>query len=338
MLTVSIKETTELVILALKANLVAMLHGSPAIGKSDAIKQIARQFKLKLIDLRLSQCEPTDLSGLPFFKDGRASYNAFDTFPLEGDEVPVGYNGWLLFLDEMNSAMEQTQAAAYRLILDREVGTKALHPSVYIVCAGNKSTDGAIVNEMSTAMQSRLVHLNVQASPEEFLRYAETKGFDQRIVDYLHMRPDCVYNFKPGHSDKTYASPRTWEFMDRFLKALGSAAVERKHLPLMAGIVGEGVGREFYTFTQINPPKFTSVMADPKGFPLPDNRSVLFALTGACAIHFEEDTSDKIMEFVNRLDPELQILTVRRIVRRNIKHLALPALASWKERLASELV
>ncbi len=38
------------------------IAGSPGIGKSYIIRDIAEQFKLKVIDMRLSQCDPTDLN------------------------------------------------------------------------------------------------------------------------------------------------------------------------------------------------------------------------------------------------------------------------------------
>lgn len=46
----------------IKAKLVPMLEGSPGSGKSQIIHQIANNYGLKVIDLRLSQCDPTDLN------------------------------------------------------------------------------------------------------------------------------------------------------------------------------------------------------------------------------------------------------------------------------------
>ena len=46
----------------LNAGRVPFLHGSPGIGKSDLVKAVAKHFDRKLIDLRLSQCDPTDLN------------------------------------------------------------------------------------------------------------------------------------------------------------------------------------------------------------------------------------------------------------------------------------
>lgn len=46
----------------LRAQIVPYIVGSPGIGKSAIVKQIAKASKLKLIDVRLSQCDPTDLN------------------------------------------------------------------------------------------------------------------------------------------------------------------------------------------------------------------------------------------------------------------------------------
>lgn len=96
----------------LMAKLVPMLVGSPGTGKSAIVHQVAKEHGLKVIDLRLAQCDPTDLLGFPTISGDRAGYRAMDTFPIEGDTVPEGYNGWLLFLDELNSASMGVQAAA----------------------------------------------------------------------------------------------------------------------------------------------------------------------------------------------------------------------------------
>ena len=97
----------------IKAGIVPMLEGSPGCGKSQVVHQIADAYNLKLIDLRLSQCDPTDLSGFPTIIGGKkADYMPMAHFPIEGDPIPDGYAGWLLFLDEFNSAPNAIQAAA----------------------------------------------------------------------------------------------------------------------------------------------------------------------------------------------------------------------------------
>ena len=105
-------QATSMIAKYIQAKIVPMLTGSPGMGKSAIVKDIAKTYNLKLIDLRLSQCDPTDLMGFPSIQGQRAGYLPMETFPLEGDPIPEGYSGWLLFLDEFNSASIAVQAAA----------------------------------------------------------------------------------------------------------------------------------------------------------------------------------------------------------------------------------
>jgi len=95
----------------LMVDLVPMVTSSPALGKSDIIRSIAKQFNLKLIDIRVSQCEPVDMQGFPAVVDGRMTFHVPEYFPLATDPIPDGYAGFLLFLDELNSGSKQTEAA-----------------------------------------------------------------------------------------------------------------------------------------------------------------------------------------------------------------------------------
>lgn len=78
---------------------VPMVASSPGIGKSDVIRSIAKDFKLKVIDLRVSQLEPVDMKGFPGVVNNRMVFHPPGYFPLKDDLVPVGYEGWLLFLN-----------------------------------------------------------------------------------------------------------------------------------------------------------------------------------------------------------------------------------------------
>ena len=333
---IKISQAADLLTTALKAKLVPMLHGSPAVGKSSVVKEIAQHFNLKLIDLRLSQCDPCDLLGLPTFTNGRAGYAPMNTFPIEGDEIPHGYSGFLLFLDEFNSAPLSVQAAAYKLVLDRMVGIHHLHKNVAIVCAGNLETDGAIVQPMSTALQSRLIHLEVEVNNKEWVDWANSKGFDHRITSYIDFRPDQIYTFSPDHTDKTYASPRTWEFMNKILKV---TKITRDVLPLMIGTVGEGTAREFYGFCEIQDrlPKLEDIITKPSTITVPDEPSVLFALSGSLAANATDDNVDKLITFIGRMPAEFQVVCLRNLVRRNKALLKNPAIIGWITKASVDL-
>ena len=324
---------------AIKAKLVPLIAGSPAVGKSSIVHEIAKEYGLKVIDVRLAQCDPCDLMGFPHIdKDtGKAHYAPMGTFPIVGDEIPEGFNGWLVFLDEFTSASRAVQAAAYKLVLDRMVGEYHLHKNVAIVCAGNLETDGAIVEKMSTALQSRLVHLEVAVDPECWLEWATSHNIDHRITSYIRFKPDNLYTFRPDHTDKTYGSPRTWEFANRFVSKANQ--VKKDLLPLLAGCLGEGLAREFIGFCSIyaDLPTIDQIAANPEGLNMPAEPSILFALSGSIASHSSPEKMENLMKFIFRMPIEFQIVTLREVVRRKKEMLQVPAIQKWITTQATEL-
>ena len=241
----------EYVELCMKARLVAFLQGSPGIGKSEIIKQLAEEYGLYVIDCRLSSMEPTDIQGLPYFNNGKAEFQPFSMFPIEGTPIPNGYTGWLLFLDEFNSASRATQAAAYKLVLDRMVGNHKLHDHCFVVAAGNKLSDNAIVNRLSTAMLSRVIHLNMEVNFDDWRdNYAIPHHIDERIIAYLSMYPNKLHEFDPEREDQTYCSPRTWTFVSKLIQA-NNGKVSTDIIPLLGGAITIEHASAFVQFCKV---------------------------------------------------------------------------------------
>jgi hypothetical protein len=336
---VKINQATAMVTDFIKANIVPMVHGSPGIGKSQIVAQIAKEYGLKLIDLRLSQCDPTDLAGFPQIDVARqkAGYLPMDTFPLEGETPPAGYNGWLLFFDEANSAPKAVQAAAYKVILDRMIGQRSLHKNCALVAAGNLETDGAIVEEMSTALQSRLAHIELTVDADSWVEWAQNNDVHHMITSFIQFKPGQLYTFKPDHTDKTYACPRTWEFANRVMKVTEEGSPNR--LPMLAGTLSEGVAREFLTFVKIfaDLPKMAAIVAAPETIKVPNEPSILYALTGSLAHNATTDNFGSLMKFISRLPVEFQVVTMRETIRRNKTMMSHPAVQKWVTESAAKL-
>ena len=323
-LALTVTEIVPMLKAVMGADLVPFVKGSPGIGKSSIGNQIAKDINYKMIDVRLSQSDPTDLNGFPFpnRETGKGEYLPMDTFPVLGDDLPdkyddegkvIGkYDGWFIFLDEFNSAPLMVQAAAYKLVLDRMVGQHKLHSSTVLMCAGNLETDGAITNRMSTAMQSRLVHLELKTSLPCWLKWAYDFGIDHRITSFLEFRPEKLNSFDPNHSDVTFPCERTWEFMSRIIK---DEDVNFGLMPLYAGTIGKGVAADFLTFVKIykDLTSFSEIIRNPKGVDVPTAPGTLYALAGLVGESVTESTIEKAFVFLERLPIEFQVITMRRI-------------------------
>lgn len=324
--------------MCLGTKLVPMISGSPGIGKSDIVNQIADSAKLFAIDVRLSQSDPTDLNGFPRVISDRSGYAPMETFPLEIDKLPDGYNGWLLFLDEINSAPLAMQAASYKLILDRMIGKYKLHGRVFIICAGNLMTDGAIVNKMGTAMQTRLVHLELVTDHKSWALWASKHGIAHEVLSYINHVPTHLHDFDPNHNDKTYACPRTWEFTSRIVQWPHIKRLRDK-LPALAGTISQPKAMQFVNYCDVYPhiPTYAHIKKDPKTITVPDEPSMLAALSGIIGSNLVPGDADKVLSFVERMPLQFQIFTMRDALRRNEALLTEQSVIDYADKHAEEL-
>lgn len=312
-LQVTLNQAKKFIPSLLKAGVTPFLHGSPALGKSSIVKQIADKHNLELIDVRLSQLDPSDLVGFPTFDDDKVIFKPVDLFPLETDSLPKNKKGWLLFLDEANGASHAVQMASYKLILDRMVGNHKLHPNVFIVGAGNLETDNAIVNTMSSALISRFAHFTIRLDSEEWLEWASKTGIDHRITSFIGFKPNLLYTFNPD-ATAPYASPRTWEMLSRVIKDSAQTDLE-----LLASMVGEGVAREFRTYLELQAdlPNFDTIINNPEKIVISENLGTQWALMGMVISKLTDKYVEPISIFLERLPLEIQVCAMREIRNRH---------------------
>lgn len=317
--TCTAKELIKIVGTLLDVGLVPFIQSSPGIGKSSIVRYLSNYGKLKLIDHRMSTSDITDFNGLPGFKDGFAQFHPFeDIFPLAHQEIPTGYNGWLLHFDEFNSASKAVQAASYKVILDRQVGQHDLHPACVIVCCGNKASDKAIVNSLSTAMQSRLVHLELRADFDSWLEMvAIPENYHPTIVAYLSAYQSDLMDFSPNHSDKTFCCPRTWEFLNKQVKATNGPVDWMA--PAYAGTITSGIALKYVQFCKVfdNLVTVPQILRDPLNAPVPSDMASRWAVMCMMAEKVDDQNFAGLAEYADRFPLDVKVLFFRMAIKRN---------------------
>ena len=313
------RQTRQFVTECLRAGLVPFVQSSPGMGKSSIMKSVAEEYELEVIDHRLSTSTPEDLSGLPRFNErGYAEFVPFaDLFPIEGTPLPVHKQGWMLFLDEFNQATKSVQSASYKLILDRMTGQKKLHEKVVITAAGNLATDRAIVNVLGTAMQSRVVHIEMEINFNEWLEDVALKqNYDRRIIGFLAQFPSKLMTFDPNHTDKTFCCPRTWEFMNRLLAVTD---VTDDRVALYGGTISPGIAAEFVQFTKIYGSliNIREVITNPATAPLPEGAPMKWATVSMLMEKVDAKNFNALAEYMSRFDLTFRVLFFRSVLVRN---------------------
>jgi MoxR-like ATPase len=191
-----------------------MLWGPPGVGKSQMVGQIAERHQVPVIDIRLSQMEPSDLRGIPFRDGGHVEWATPSMLPDTERHGPSG----ILFLDEITSAPPSVSAAAYQLILDRRLGDYQVPERWAIFAAGNRQGDRGVTYSMPAPLANRFSHFEVDTHLDDWVAWAYAEGIDERIIGFLRFRPELLFDFDPAHNPVAFPSPRSWEFAHRALK------------------------------------------------------------------------------------------------------------------------
>lgn len=290
--------------LHIKNRVPVMLHGGPGAGKSGIVFQTAEELGLKVIDLRLSQLDTVDLRGIPNVVKGATVWNPPSMFPRTA--------GYLLFLDELNSASPEMQAAAYQLINDRRIGDYVLPPDCAIVGAGNRLGDRAIVTKLSSALANRMAHIDYEINNDDWCEWAVKKGIHPHIVSFVRWRPSALNEFDPRNSSAEeakrvaavrtslrFCTPRSWEKVSISLGSTGDEELLAETIPT---IIGDAGAVEFQAFRKViaNMPDLDKILKSPKSAPLPAGLDIRMALTTSLSMKCDRSNFVAGLTYVER--------------------------------------
>lgn len=300
------------------------LWGPPGIGKSSIVSQIAKEQGVDFIDLRLSLLDPTDLRGIPFFNnnDEKTIWAAPSFLPDGSKEKGI------LFLDELNTAAPMVQASAYQLILDRKIGEYTLPDGWAIVAAGNRESDRGVVFRMASPLANRFVHLEMESSVSDWHVWAKESGIDTSIIAFISYRPDALFNFSAQDDSKSFATPRTWEYVNEILK---SEPEEDLMMSLVSGAIGEDLAAAFLGFRSVENrlPDMDSIFAG-ECKETPEETAALHILCTALTMRVDDESRSKelnnLLDYTLLLPAEFAVMVIQDLRDRKIE---LDHLNSW---------
>ncbi|MDD5157343.1 MoxR family ATPase [Sulfurimonas sp.] len=306
------------------------LWGAPGIGKSSIIKQIAKDSKIGFIDLRLSLMDPTDLKGIPFYdKESHTALWAPPAFlPKEGEGI--------LFLDELNSAAPSVQASAYQLILDRKIGEYSLPDGWAIVAAGNREGDRGLTYRMPSPLANRFVHFEMSVDVQDWRFWAFKNGIDESIISYISYKNEHLFTFDAKSDAKSFATPRSWEFVDSILK---SKISKELLLETLGGAVGKDVAVSFLAFRRVSAklPDIQNILENGNGR-YSDEVDVLYALCVGLVSAYLRDASDEkldnLLKYTLEMKSEFAVMIVQDLQRSGVNMEHSELFRAWVKKFA----
>ena len=320
----------------IESQIPVFVWGSPGIGKSSIIKQIAQDKGLEFVDLRLSLLDPTDLKGIPFFdqENNQAVWASPNFLPNNPESKGI------LFLDDINTAPPSVQASAYQLVLDRKVGDYELPKGWSIVAAGNNESDRGVVYRMPPPLANRFVHLNMEVSFEDWKGWAYESGIDVSIIAFLHYDSSKLFDFDPSKNQKSFPTPRSWEYVDRILK---SGIEPTLLMDIVSGAVGNESATAFMSFRKVmNRLPDIDNLLDGDEIEIEHDSQVLFALVAGIISNIKANSSkdkiDNALKFSLTLPKEFSVMLVKDMQQNKINVEGSKVWEDWVEEFAYLLV
>ncbi len=207
--TVTLSQAKEL-IKSLSSKESILLLSAPGVGKSDIVKQAAEEEGIEVRSLLGTQIAPEDVSGIPRIINERS------VFCPPRILLPEKPEKFCLFLDEFPAAAPDVQKALYALLLERRLGEHHLPEGTWVVAAGNRQEDRAMVRQMSSALVNRTFVMQVRVDVKEWLIWAQQNNIRKEIISFITFLPEALMRKVPNEPIP-FSTPRAWASLSNAL-------------------------------------------------------------------------------------------------------------------------
>lgn len=270
-----------------------MIWGAPGVGKSQLVSMVAEKQRVPLLDIRLSQMEPSDLRGIPFRVDNTVEWAVPKMLPDSHRHGPAG----ILFLDEITSASPAVSAAAYQLILDRCLGEYRVPSGWVIFAAGNRQGDRGVTYTMPSPLANRFTHYTFDINLDDWVVWAHRHHIDDNVIAFLRFRPELLFDFDPAADPVAFPTPRSWEFAHHALQKFDADSPIRTGA--LQACVGGAAGIELSAFIDNlqNLPDINAIIQG-EAVPVPASVDLQYALASSLVGHAVRASETEVADLV----------------------------------------
>jgi hypothetical protein len=193
---------------------------------------------------------------------------------------------------------------------------------------------------MPPPLANRFVHLNMEVSFEDWKGWAYEQGIDSSIIAFLHYDNAKLFDFDPSKNQKSFPTPRSWEYVDKILSSGMDATLL---MDIISGAVGSESATAFMSFRKVmhKLPDIDKLLANEE-LEVEHDSQVLFALIAGIISNIKQNSTkekiDNALKFSLTLPKEFSVMLVKDMQQNKINVEASSVWDDWVEEFAYLLV
>jgi MoxR-like ATPase len=294
------------------------IWGACGVGKSQIVAQVADDLKIDFLDVRAVQLDPVDLRGLPRIASDQTEW-------VPPKFLPTGGKG-ILFLDELTSAPQMTQAGCYQLVLDRKLGEYTLPDGWVVIAAGNPASERGVHFSMPRPLRNRFVHLDLEPDLDDWCKWAVKAHIRPEIIAFLRFKPELLHTADATSDANAWPTPRSWDMASRVLSGVaqrqknclltGTSEFEGQ---LLDGTVGQAAASELVAFLRLfrELPSIDEILLNPATARVPAEPSAQIAIATALGRVLRDSSVGRGITYLERMPTEMRVMAMRDAAARN---------------------
>ncbi|MCR5686409.1 MAG: AAA family ATPase [Lachnospiraceae bacterium] len=196
------------------------LIGSPGIGKTAIMSQIASELGIALVSYSMTHHTRQSALGLPFIEKKKYGDTEVSVSEYTMSEIIAsiydtmeesGIREGILFLDEINCVSETLYPSMLQFLQYKLFGKHAVPPGWVIVTAGNPPEYNRAVREFDVVTLDRMKVIPAEADYPAWASYAAERKLHGAVTGFLAGSRESFYKVETTAYGKTYVTARGWE-------------------------------------------------------------------------------------------------------------------------------
>lgn len=239
----------------------------------------------------------------------------------------------ILMIDEYGKANSAVKNALLRLMLERKIGSRTLHPDSIVFATTNLGAEG-VGDLLPAHARNRLtvVKMRKPTNVEWIEDFALNAGIDPTMLAWVTDNPQVFHSFEdikdpqdnkfiyhPADPSRvSFVTPRSLEQASNWLK-IRAKLTDKVLMAALIGTIGSEAAANLNTYVRVSDqlPSLEAIKKDPMGAVLPSSASAVCMVVHRTLQTIDKTWMDAWMDYAARLDKEAQTMFAMQVRRPN---------------------